>query len=438
MTLGKGLSRSRAGSRRVGRTALVAAALLAFTTACGSAGPSASKGASAWALTGGDEETFRTSFQQEGIDGQFFGNDAYKQKIRSAVGADQAPTLVFSWGNGGMLKSWVDAGKIMDLSAEVQKDPALTSRFLPSVATTGVLDGKTYAIPNNSMQPVFVFYNKDLFAQIGAQPPKTWDELMALVPRFNEAGIAPFSMGGQSKWPQLMWEEYLVDRLGGPEVFKAIKDNKPNAWSDPAVVKANTMIQQLVDAKGFVSGFNSIATDSNADTALLFTGKAAMYLMGSWAFPTIKGADPEFIAGGKLGYVAFPSVAGGKGDPANIVGNPANFWSVSAQASEEQKQAAVNYLKNGVMNDKYVDSLLASGSVPPINGIESKLAGAEDPDYLSYVYNAARTAPSFQLSWDQALSPGQADALLNNLDQLFLKQITPEQFSTNMNATIGK
>ncbi|WAL68206.1 extracellular solute-binding protein [Amycolatopsis cynarae] len=426
------------GTRRTALLAAGLAALLSFTTACGSSGPAGPGGkATAWALTGGDEQVFRTSFGTAGIDGQFFGNDAYKQKIRSAVGAGQAPTLVFSWGNGGMLKSWVDAGKIMDLTPEVQKDPALTSRYLPSVAATGVIDGKTYAVPNNSMQPVFLFYNKDLFARIGAQPPSTWDELMALVPRFNQAGIAPFSLGGQSKWPQLMWEEYLVDRIGGPEVFNAIAANKPGAWSDPAVVRANTMIQQLVDAGGFVKGFDSISTDSNADTALLYTGKAAMYLMGSWAFPTIKQADPEF-ASGKLGWTSFPSVSGGKGAAADIVGNPANFWSVSAQASDAQKQAAVKYLREGVMNDTYVDSLLAGGSVPPVNGIEAKLAKAEDPQYLSYVYGLARNAPNFQLSWDQALSPGQADALLTNLDQLFGKQITPEQFSTAMNATIGK
>lgn len=110
------------------RTTLAAtgfAALLALTAACGTSGPTAAAGgkATAWALTGGDEQVFRASFASGGVEGQFFGNDAYKQKIRSAVGADQAPTLVFSWGNGGMLKSWVAAGKIMDLTPEVRKDP---------------------------------------------------------------------------------------------------------------------------------------------------------------------------------------------------------------------------------------------------------------------------------------------------------------------------
>lgn len=426
------------GRRRTALAAAGLAALLTFTTACGSSGPGAAgDGVTAWALTGGDEQTFRTSFQDSNVQAEFYGNDAYKQKIRSAIGADQAPTLVFSWGNGGMLKSWVDAGKIYDLSADVQANPAMTSRYLPSVMKAGQIDGKTYALPNNSIQPVMLFYNKDLFNQIGAQPPKTWDDLLALIPQFNAKGIAPLSIGGQSKWPQLMWEEYLVDRIGGPGVFDAIAANKPDAWSDPAVTRANQMIQQLVDANGFEKGFDSVATDSNADTALLFTGRAAMYLMGSWAYPTIKQADPDF-ASGKLGYVTFPTVPGGAGDPKDIVGNPANFWSISAHSSDAQKQAAVKYLSGDLMNESYVDSLLASGSVPPVNGIQDKLAKTQDPDYLTYVYNLAADAPSFQMSWDQALSTGQADALLTNLDQLFGKQITPEQFAANMNATIGK
>ena len=53
-------------------------------------------------------------------------------------------------------------------------------------------------------------------------------------------------------------------------------------------------------------------------------------------------------------------------------------------------------------------------------------------------FDMVKNAPSFQQSWDQALSPAQAEALLNNIDQLFLKSITPQQFAENMNATLGK
>ena len=430
-------------------TAVVGVAALLGLAACGGTGPKSasggsSGGTSAWALTGGDQATFQSSFSDWNkahstakIDSTYFANDAYKQKVRTAIGAGAGPTLIYGWG-GGVLKAYVDAGEVADLTADVNADAALKKRFLPSIAATGIIDGKIYAIPNNGMQPVVLYYNKKIFSKLGLQPPTTFDELLALIPKLKAAGVAPLSLGGQSKWPDLMWEEYLVDRIGGPKVFDAIAANKANAWSDPAVIKANTMIQQLVSAGGFVKGFDSITADSGADLALLYTGKAAMLLQGSWNYPALKTADPGFIQAGNLGYIAFPAVTGGTGDPKDVAGNPANFWSISSKASPAAKKAALDYLENGVMSSSYVSDLLKGGSVPPVAGLEPQLATTQDPQWLSYVYALAKTAPHYQLSWDQALSPTQGDALLTNLDTLFLKQITPQKFSDNMNATVGK
>jgi raffinose/stachyose/melibiose transport system substrate-binding protein len=259
---------------------------------------------------------------------------------------------------------------------------------------------------------------------------------MSLVDTFNDAGIAPLSLGGQSKWPNLMWLEYLVDRIGGPEVFQAVLDNKSNAWSDPAVIEALTKIQELVNAGGFIDGFSSIAADTNADQALLYTGRAAMMLHGAWTYSSMKSDADGFVQDGKLGYVNFPAVEGGVGDPDNVAGNPSNFWSISTRATEEQRDVAVKYLAQGMFDDTYVDALVAAGSVPVITGMEDKIASSDDSDFLSAMYDLTVNAPSFQLSWDQALSPAAADAMLTNLDLIFLDQQSPEEFATVMNATL--
>lgn len=428
--------------------AVSAAALSISLAACGSSGPAGSgtsgDSASMWGLTGGNQpvlqksvDAWNSAHPDESIKLDFFANDAYKTKVRTAVGAGQGPTFIYGWG-GGVLKSYVDAGQVADLTDFVKQNPDVTSRYLPAVLKNGEINGKTYALPNNNVQPVVLYFNKDVFAKIGAQPPKTWDELMALVPKFKAAGVAPFSLGGQSKWPDLMWLEYLVERIGGPETFANIAANKPNAWSDPAVADALTKIQQLVDAGGFINGFSSVAADSNADQALLYTGKAAMVLQGGWIYQGMKKDAADFVKNGKLGYTTFPTVSGGKGDPANVVGNPSNFWSISSKATDSQKKAALEYVKSGMFTEADTQALIASGAVPVINGIDSKLAASPDKDFLTYVYGMAKNAPNFTLSWDQALSPAQGDAMLSNLDQIFLKKITPEQFVTTMNATIGK
>ena len=428
--------------------AVSAAAISISLAACGSSGPAGTAAgadsATMWGLTGGNQPVLQKSVTDwnsahpdSSIKLDFFANDAYKTKVRTAVGAGQGPTFIYGWG-GGVLKSYIDAGQVDDLSGFLKDNPDIQDRYLPAVLKNGVIDGKTYALPNNNVQPVVLYFNKDVFAKVGAEAPQTWDELMALVPKFKAAGIAPFSLGGQSRWPDLMWLEYLVERIGGPEVFANIAANKPNAWSDPAVTEALSKIQQLVDAGGFVNGFSSIAADSNADQALLYTGKSAMILQGGWIYQGMKKDAADFVKSGKLGFTTFPTVSGGKGDPANVVGNPSNFWSVSSKATDGQKKAALDYVKSGMFSDSNIQALIDSGAVPVVKGIESKLAASPDKDFLTYVYGMAKNAPSFTLSWDQALTPAQGDAMLANLDQIFLKKITPEQFVATMNATIGK
>ncbi|MDN3029029.1 extracellular solute-binding protein [Streptomyces sp. S.PB5] len=436
---------------RMPRRALITASAVTLTltiAACGSSGRAVGgaggDGTLAWALTQGSEATFRASATQWNKDRpdskityQFFQNDPYKQKLRTAVGAGNGPILFENWGGGG-LKSYVDAGKVADLTPDLDADPAWKNRIFPSVLKSATFGGQVYGVPVNGVQPVVLYYNKDLLQKAGAQPPKTWDDLLALVKKLKAQGIAPISMGGASKWPDLMWLEYLVDRVGGPDTFADIAAGKKGAWSAPAVLEATRMIEQLVDAGGFAKGFASVSADTGQAEAQLYTGKAAMILQGSWGYGTINTGSPAFVSEGKLGWTGFPAVTGGKGDPTNIVGNTANFFSVSAQASAKERKTAVSYLKDGVYNDTYVDNLLKNGDVPPVKDLDAKIKASANADWSSYVYNLTRDAKNFQLSWDQALSPELGNELLTHLDQLFLGQISPEQFCAQMDKAAAK
>ena len=184
---------------------------------------------------------------------------------------------------------------------------------------------------------------------------------MALVPKFNAAGIAPFSLGGQSRWTNMMWLEFLFDRIGGPEVFQAVFDGEKDAWSNPAAIDALTKVQDLVKANGFIKGFSSITADSNADQALLYTGKAAMMLHGAWTYGSMKADGGDFVSGGNLGYMNFPPVDGGKGDPSNTVGNPGQYLSISSKATAEEKEIAKKFFATAVLDDAEVTEWINSG-----------------------------------------------------------------------------
>ena len=95
--------------------------------ACGTAGPGSSSGdggsASYWSLSGEPNETiYEDSVDafNEGDQGQieltFFQNDAYKQKIRTAIGAGEAPTIIYGWGGGG-LRTYAEESQVEDVTA---------------------------------------------------------------------------------------------------------------------------------------------------------------------------------------------------------------------------------------------------------------------------------------------------------------------------------
>ncbi|GAA2258514.1 solute-binding protein [Streptomyces ruber] len=417
----------------------------AALAACGSSGPGKSGGgATYWYLNGQPQEGVRAgavdAFNKAHPDDQIadttFQNDAYKTKIKTAIGAGQAPTVIWGWG-GGTLRTYAEAGQVEDLTSWFDEHPEVRKRLFPSSFGAATVDGKVYAMPCETVQPIILYYNRQVFDQVGVAPPQSWDDIMALVPRFNAKGIAPFSLGGQSRWTNMMWLEFLFDRIGGPEVFQAIVEGEKDAWSHPDAITALTKVQELVEADGFVKGFSSITADSNADQALLYTGRAAMMLQGAWSYGIQKTDGGDFVSSGALGYMNFPPVEGGKGDPSGAVGNPAQYLSISSKASAEQKKVAKDFFATGVLQDDEVKKWIGNGSVPIRLGTEKLLAASESADFLQFTYDLASKAEVFTQSWDQALSPTAAETLLDNIVKLFQLSVSPEQFARNLNAVTG-
>ncbi|MGO1976730.1 extracellular solute-binding protein [Brachybacterium tyrofermentans] len=431
------------------RSALGAAAGLSALSlaACGTSGPggSGSGGADSagyWALSGEPNETITedtvTAFNELGkgsIELTFFQNDAYKQKIRTAIGAGEAPAVITGWGGGG-LRTYAEEEQVDDLTDWLGENTDVKDRFIESVWAAATVDEQVYAMPTGAAQPIILFHNKTVLENIGAEAPESWEDLLGAIEKAHSAGVAPISLAGQSRWTSMMWLEYLLDRVGGPDVFARIAAGEPDSWLDDAVVEMGKKVEELLEAKAFVEGFESMAADSNTDQALMWSDKAALMLHGGWTYGGMKSGGGSFVQDGRLGYGPFPTIEGGKGELTNLVGNPAGYVSLSSTATDEQKTVAKAFFAEGLMTDAVSEALIESGSVPVVKGQDEALAASDDADYLQWVYTSMQDAPSFTQSWDQALQPTAAEELLVNTEQLFLGKLSPEQFAENMNATL--
>ncbi|MEQ4301638.1 extracellular solute-binding protein [Plantactinospora sp. B6F1] len=360
------------------------------------------------------------------VDLTTFGNEEYKERLASGIGSPDGPDVFASWG-GATLAGLARDGLLVDLTP-MWNEPAVADRFLPSALAGGMVDGRQYGIPMGGTHPVVLFYHKGVFEEAGVRPPRSYAELLSLVETFQARKITPIALGGAQGWTELMWVMYLAERLGGPGITADIVAGRPGAWSKPAVIQALREAQALAQRGAFGTDFATTGYDDGAAPGLLARGRAAMQLMGTWEYPTQLARNPRFVAEGELGFVPFPAVAGGVGNPADLVGVPTHYFSVVAGS---RQSAALEFVRT-VASDDYLDALAADGEVPPVTDAADRLRGTEHAGFGSAVHELVTAAPSYGLAWDQALEPAAATALLDNLRRLFQAELTPEQFVAAM------
>jgi raffinose/stachyose/melibiose transport system substrate-binding protein len=349
-------------------------------------------------------------------------NEAYKTKLKVAFGANQPPCVFESWG-GGPLHEYVKSGQIVDLTPYLQKDPAYRDRFLSTSWDAVTYDHKIYGVAAENASAAVIFYNKELFKQYNLTPPATWDDLIHVVKVLTSHGIAPFALSNKNKWTGSMYYMYLVDRIGGPDVFrKAVDRDAGGSFDDPAFVQAGNYIQQLVKAGAFAQGYNGLDYDVGASRRLMYSGKAAMELMGGWEASTIENENPAFYS--KLDFFPFPSVPGGKGDPHNVIGTVGDgFLSISTECKDPQ--AAFKLIQT-LTDDTAMQGRVADKKIPPVKNI-----ALTDP-FLKRLQSLIVDAPNVQLWYDQELPPKLGELHKDTSQALFGLSVTPQAAAQQM------
>ena len=110
----------------------------------------------------------------------------------------------------------------------------------PEAYAINVFNG-IFTICTDSTQVVW-FYNKDIFAKAGVEPPTTWDELVDVCKKIKDAGYTPFSIAGDANsinahlgWLQWIYvDQYFRDM----EPLALVKDGDYNY--DPDLMTAWT------------------------------------------------------------------------------------------------------------------------------------------------------------------------------------------------------
>lgn len=250
-------------------------------------------------------EEFTTLYPDVTVNVNWMGRDITKTIVASL---DAGQVDIWDQSINMVIELYSDYGyELTDLMA--QENPVLDGKTYNDVANPALIsavkqyapDGLIHGVP---YQPnvVAVFYNRDMFEQAGiTAAPETWEELMDVCQKLQDAGFTPFSV--DDGYVVLPFGMYL-GRLKGVDFVEDLVYNAA-AWDDPAVKQAADAMQALWD-NGYMSK-NAASNKYPAGQNEVAMGDAAMYLVGSYMLNEVKEiAGDDF----NWGAFAFPSPEG--------------------------------------------------------------------------------------------------------------------------------
>ena len=341
-------------------------------------------------------------------------NQAFKNKLATAMQSGSPPDIFQSWG-GGRLGEFVQGGLVKDITDELQKDGWISS-FLPGPLDLYKINGRYYGVPWQAGIVGF-WYNKRLFQKAGiTSPPTTWNEFLDTVKKLKAAGITPIAIGEKDNWTGAFYWEYLALRIGGKDAFLRAY-NRQGSFADKPFVDAGYALKQLVDLAPFQTGFLG-ATQSD-EQSLMANEQAAMELMGQWAEQADASVAPnpdEFKQ--NIGWFPFPVVEGGAGQPTDALGG-ADGFSLGRNAPPEAIEL-VRFLTRPELQKEMGASGLAS--LPTVKEASSSVT---DP-VLRQVQDALAKVTYYQLYYDIFLPPATGDTVDEVTQRIFAGTATPE------------
>ncbi len=345
-------------------------------------------------------------------------NDPYKTKLATAMAAGEEPDIFVSWG-GGWLESFIDEGKVLDIDDRVKE---VADEYYPAALSLFQIKGKNYSLPY-SCGPVPVYYNKQIYADLGLEVPTTIEEFEANCDKIKEAGIIPLALGNSSQWPAALTFTYLSMREGGTQPFlDAYNRENGGTFEHESFIKAGARLQDWVKKGYYPEGCNGINYDTGGSRMLFYNGMAAHIVQTNGMFSNCRSEAPEFYEN-NLGIFGFPVIEGTDGNAKQILGG-GNAYSISASCEHpDEAFELIHMLTDKEFGQESVD----------IAGVISGVKGVTMPNELTKAADEfIQNAEYIQNFYDQFLPTDLGALHKQTTYDLVGLECTPEEAAAKM------
>ncbi len=323
-----------------------------------------------------EAETFREAIapfvDSTGINVSFEGSGDFETLIIVRTEAGDPPDIAM-FPQPGLMADFsrrdilVDHSKIFDPNV-------LANDYGEAWTELATVDGKLSGIPYRVQTKSLVFYDKAKWAELGYEPPETWDELTTLMDTMVANGHTPWCIplenSGATGWVATDWVEEIVLRTAGPEVY--------DQWVSHDVKFSDPQIKSAVEEMGNIwlnpdyvlGGTTGILTTWIGEVGALFepadTG-CMMHRQAGWItafFP--EGVDPETDSA----FFYFPPIDPAQGNPVLGAGDIASAFNLDPEVRAFMEflatpEAAEYWVKTG--------GLISPNNQVPMDWYESDL-----------------------------------------------------------------
>ena len=279
----------RSAARITGALA-AAAVMVGALGACGSASDGGSGG-------GPEEVTFWGSWSgaqakqlqaqadafnaaQDEYEVTYVGQELVEEKLLTALASGSVPDVVL-WDRYNT-PLYVPKNALAPLDEYIAADGVDTAQFYEQAMGELVVEGETYGLPllvdNRSL-----FYNTELLADAGVEPPTDWDSLKKAAEAVTQRDGGKLSVAGFALDDPGLFNIWL--RQAGGQMFS--DDGASTAFDSPEGLEVLEFWQGLLDAGVYEPGFGE-GVDSFAE------GSTAIKYDGPWALTALDEAEVDY------------------------------------------------------------------------------------------------------------------------------------------------
>lgn len=350
----------------------------------------------------------------------------YESKIKTLAAADELPDVFFALPS--MMTSFYKNGQVLDLKPILEEDTEWYETFADGAFGDFTYGDAILGAPRCAIANSVLFYNKAIFEECGINEfPSTMDEFLEAVKTLRENGYIPLATGNKDQFAiasQVM--PGILFKFVDASWYEKLRNYDGASFEDEDALAAISFMNELMQAGMFNEDANSC--DIYQAREYYYSGKAAMYLEGSWVVSSfITDCQADTLENTEI--TLFPVVEGKEELDGQMVTGQGWGFSINSQISEEKQALAVDFLKE-LTSEEVQAECVENGLLTVLKEVsydESKL----DPFYVKFLdLYAAKSAkvgcPEVQLS------TAYMDASYTGYQELSVGTVTPEELAASL------